>query len=626
MKEQDLTPSHENESKEKIELPKDISHEQPEAKPTEPDLTPEENVEIIDKEKLQEKPNYASLEKHELIQQLKIILESELNYESRERAESIKIHFYKKHNAKIEVIKRKFIEDGGLESDFKPNKDEEEIEIKGLLQEFRDKKAEIARSLEIKKENNLKEKLLIIDEIKQLINCQESFEKTFNDFRKLEKRWKNCGMVPSQSIKHLWENYHHAVENFYDYIKINRDLRDMDLRRNYEDKIKLCEMAEKLFEEPSAIKAFNNLQKLHEVWRETGPVERDKRDELWDRFRAASNTINRNQQNFYNIIREEQIENLKQKTALCQKVEEISDKAIDFHKDWNLASKEIIDIQQKWRTIGFAPKKDNNQIYQRFRTACDLFFNHKRDFYLEHKDQLNDNLKLKIELCEKAEILKDNTDWKKTTNELIRIQKKWKMIGAIPRKVSNELWDRFRLACDSFFDKKADHFKNLDSKQVENLELKEALIEQVYALEISDNNDTNLDAIKQFQKEWLKLGHVPLKIKEKIQNNFRKAINSVYDKMNLDSSNLEVQKFRLKIDTILDGKKSEDKLIIERSKIFNKIKQLENDIALWENNMGFFSLSDSSSSILKEMQGKINQGKKNLALLNDKINIIDDLT
>jgi len=629
MKEQDLTPSHENKPKQEVESQKETSHEQSASQAEEPktesELTPEEKVETNAEKELQEKPNYASMEKQELIQKLKLILESELSYESKERAESIKIHFYKKHNAEIEVIKRKFIEGGGLETDFRPTPDEHEVEIKALFQQFRDKKAEIIKNIEKEKENNLKEKLLIIDEIKLLINCQESFEKTFKDFRTLQKRWKSCGMVPSKSIKHLWENYHHAVENFYDYIKINRELRDMDLRKNYEAKIKLCETAEKLLEEPSAIKAFNSLQKLHEMWREIGPVEREKRDDLWDRFKATTSIINKNQQNFYNVVREEQVKNLEQKVALCEKVEEIAAKAVDSHKDWNSASAEILEIQKKWRTIGFAPKKDNNQIYQRFRTACDLFFNHKRDYYLEHKDKLNDNLKLKIELCEKAEGLKDSKDWKNTTNELIRVQKKWKAIGAVPRKVSNEIWDRFRLACDTFFDNKADHFNNLDSRQVDNLKLKEALIERVNALKISENNDTNLEAIKQFQKEWLQLGHVPFKNKEKIQNQFRKAINGIYDKMNLDSSNLEVQKFRLKIDTILDGKKAEDKLIIERSKLFNKIKQLESDIALWENNMGFFSLSDSSSSILKEMQEKINQGKKNLVLLNEKIKIIDDL-
>ncbi|MDE5421772.1 DUF349 domain-containing protein [Ancylomarina sp. DW003] len=626
MKEQDLTPSHENETEPKIEAQSETSHDQSE--------TQKENIEAdVDNENLksetdstlQDKPDYASMEKHELIQRLKFILDSELDNDSKERAESIKVHFYKKHNADIEQQKRNFVQDGGLAEEFQPEKDEQEIEIKALFQQYRDKKAEVQKSFEQQKENNLKQKLLIIDEIKKLITGQESFEKTYNDFRALQKKWKDYGMVPSQSVKHLWENYHHAVEQFYDYTKINRELRDMDLRKNYEAKVSLCETAEKILEEEPPVKAFNDLQKLHEMWREIGPIERSKRDELWDRFKSVSNAINKNQQNFYNGVREEQVYNLQKKTALCVKVEEIAAKKIDTHQDWNSNSKEVLEIQKEWRTIGFAPKKDNNSIYKRFREACDLFFNHKRDFYAEHKDKLNENLKQKIKLCEKAEELQNSTDWKRTTNELIRIQKNWKNIGLVPRKVSNDVWNRFRKACDTFFDNKSEHFSSLDSKQSDNLKLKEELIEKIKSLDLSDNNDENLNTIKQFQKEWSEIGHVPFKNKEHIQNDFRKAVNVLYDKMNLDSSNLEIQKFKLKIDSILEGHKPEDKLIHERNKLYNKIKQLEGDITLWENNMGFFSLSDKSSSILKEMQEKVNQGRKNLDLLNQKIKLIDDL-
>jgi hypothetical protein len=432
-------------------------------------------------------------------------------------------------------------------------------------------------------------------------------------------------MVPSQSVKHLWENYHHAVEQFYDYSKLNRDLRDLDLRKNYEAKVELCENAEKLIELDSPVKAFNDLQKLHEMWREVGPIDRNLREELWQRFKTASNTINKNQQNFYNGVREEQIYNLQKKTTLCIKVEDIADKIVKTHQEWNETSKEVLEIQTEWRTIGFAPKKDNNSIYQRFREACDLFFNHKRDFYVEHKDALNENMNIKIALCEKAEELQNSTDWKQTTNELIRIQKKWKSIGNVPRKVSNEIWDRFRKACDHFFESKSEHFGSLDLKQAENLKLKETIIEKIKEFNLSEDNEENLDAVKQFQKDWSSIGHVPFKNKENIQNDFGKAVNALYDKMNMDSSNLEIQKFKLKIDSILEGKKPEDKLIHERNKLYTRIKQLETDIALWENNMGFFSLSDKSSSILKEMEEKISQGKKNLSLLKQKIKLIDDL-
>ena len=630
MKEQDLTPSHENETEPKAELSAEATHDQSEEKIQEEKIESEdnsdtENLKSDSKTELQEKPDYASMEKHELIQRLKLILDVELDNDSKERAESIKIHFYKKHNANIEEFKRNFIKEGGEEKDFYPEKDDQELEIKALLQQYRDKKAEVHKSFEQQKETNLKQKLLIIEEIKQLVNGQESFEKTFHEFRALQRKWKDYGMVPSPSVKHLWENYHHAVEQFYDYSKINRELRDLDLRKNHEAKISLCENAEKLLEEKSAVKAFNDLQKLHEMWREVGPVDRTKREELWDRFKTISNTINKNQQTFYNGIREEQVYNLQKKTALCVKVEEVASTIVDSHQDWNEASKKVLEIQQEWRSIGFAPKKDNNSIYQRFREACDLFFNHKRDFYVEHKDKLNENLKLKVVLCEKAEEFQDSTDWKQTTNELIRIQKKWKSIGNVPRKVSNDIWNRFRKACDTFFDRKTEYFGSLDLKQTENLKLKEAVIETVNNFVPSEDNDENLNVVKQFQKDWSEIGHVPFKNKEQIQNDFGKAINALYDKMNMDSSNLEVQKFKLKIDSILEGRKAEDTLIYERNKLYNKIKQLESDVTLWENNMGFFSLSDKSSSILKEMQEKVNQGKKNLTLLKQKIKLIDDL-
>ena len=628
MKEQDLTPSHENETEPKVELSAEVTHDQSETQIQEEKTESDddtENLKSDSKAELQEKPDYASMEKHELIQRLKLILDVELDNDSKERAENIKVHFYKKHNATIEELKRNFLKEGGQETDFHPEKDDQELEIKALLQQYRDKKAEVHKSFEQKKETNLKQKLLIIEEIKQLVNGQESFEKTFHEFRVLQKKWKDYGMVPSPSVKHLWENYHHAVEQFYDYSKINRELRDLDLRKNLEAKISLCEDAEKLLEEKSAVKAFNDLQKLHEMWREIGPVDRSKREELWDRFKTISNTINRNQQSFYNGIREEQVCNLQKKTALCIKVEEIASQIVDSHQDWNEASKKVLEIQQEWRSIGFAPKKDNNSIYQRFREACDLFFNHKRDFYVEHKDKLNENMKLKVVLCEKAEEFQDSTDWKQTTNELIRIQKKWKSIGNVPRKVSNDIWNRFRKACDTFFDRKSEHFGSLDLKQAENLKLKETVIETINSFTPSEDNEENLNVVKQFQKDWSEIGHVPFKQKEQIQNDFGKAINALYDKMNMDSSNLEVQKFKLKIDSILETKKPEDKLIYERNKLYNKIKQLESDVTLWENNMGFFSLSDKSSSILKEMQEKVNQGKKNLTLLKQKIKLIDDL-
>ena len=636
MKEQDLTPSHENKLDSTVEptTEKENTHDQStnettetaetkstaESEPTQAETQPEAEVKPV-----QNQPDYAIMEKHELVIRLNLILEGDLNAEAKERVDKIKIHFYKKHNADLEELKRNFLSEGGLEHEFEPTIDTQETEMKKLLHAYRDRKATISQNLEKEKDANLEEKLGIIDDIKDLINGQESFEKTFSDFRILQQRWKDIGMVPSKKLKHLWESYHFIVESFYDYIKINRELRDMDLRKNYEAKVKLCESAEALLEEPSAIKAFNSLQKLHEQWREIGPVERDKRDALWEVFKKATSQINKNQQEFYNKIREEQVVNLEKKQDLCQQIEELSVKELNSHKSWNKVSQQILNIQQTWRTIGFTPKKDNNQIYQRFRDACDIFFNRKRDYYLEHKDKLSENLVLKIELCELAEKLKDSNDWKSTANELIRIQKKWKEIGAVPRKVSNELWDRFRLACDTFFNNKTAHFEGQDSEQLDNLKLKEDLILKIGEFELSKDNEVNILTIKQFQKEWSEIGHIPFKKKESLNNVYRDTVNKLYDSMNMDFEHKEIQKFTNKIESFLESKNPEDKVYTERNKISMRIKQLEADITQWETNMGFFSLSDSSSSLLKDFHVKIARGKNDISLLKAKIKIIDKL-
>ena len=646
MKAPDLSnPSHENELNENLEakdnvtdshenenLKEDVNVESSESKTEEvvaenkTESVPEENNEESDKKEseLQKEPDYTLMEKSELKNRLSFLLENENLAEVKTKVEAIKLNFYKKHNEEVEAAKAKFIADGGTEEDFDFGTDELEEQVREMLQKFKDKKTEITRNIEQEKEENLKKKYQIIEDIKELVNRKEAFDKTFHEFRELQKKWHEIGMVPQQALKNLWDNYHHHVENFYDYIKINKELRDLDLKKNMALKIKLCEEAEKLLEESSIVKAFNTLQKYHEQWREIGPVPREEKENLWARFKQATTIINRKHQEYYEGLKSEQKNNLAKKTVLCEKAEEIANREIGSHKEWNSSSKEIIDLQKEWRTIGFAPKKDNNRIYQRFRAACDLYFDKKRDFYMSLKEKLNENLEKKKELCEIAESLQDSQDWKVTTDKLIAIQKEWKTIGPVPRKVSEELWVRFRAACDKFFNNKSEHFDNADAGQVENLKLKEALIEKVQSFELSEDNESNLSALRNFQREWSQIGHVPFKKKDKVQDAFRKAINGLYDKMNMDSDNKEVQKFKSKIDTFLTMSNSEDKIIIERNKIVNKIRQLESDIALWENNVGFFS-SSKNSSVVAEIQEKIERGKHNLAVLNEKLKIIDGL-
>ncbi|MPQ46308.1 DUF349 domain-containing protein [Marinifilum sp. N1E240] len=573
---------------------------------------------------LQKEPDYTLMEKSELRDRLIFLLENDSLEGVKEKIASIKLNFFKKHNEEVAATKKKFLDDGGKEDEFDFGKDEVEVQVKELFRKYKEKKSEVSRNLEHEKEENLKKKYQIIEDIKDLVNRKEAFDKTFHEFRELQKKWHETGMVPQQALKNLWDNYHHHVENFYDYIKINKELRDLDLKKNMTSKIRLCEEAEKLLNETSAVKAFNTLQKYHEQWREIGPVPRDEKENLWARFKESTTIINKKHQEFYEGLKSEQKVNLEKKAVLCEKAEEIANRKIDSHKDWNATSKEIIDLQKEWRTIGFAPKKDNNRIYQRFRAACDLYFDRKREFYLVLKEKLNENLVKKQELCKTAESLQDSDDWKVTTDRLITIQKQWKTIGPVPRKVSEDLWVRFRAACDKFFNNKSEHFENADSGQVENLKLKEALIEKVTACELSEDNDENLELLRQFQKEWSQIGHVPYKKKDRVQEAFRKAVNGLYDKMNMDSENMEVQKFKSKIDNLLGMSNSEDKIIFERNKIVNKIRQMESDIALWENNVGFFS-SSPNSSVVAEIKEKIEKGKQNLNILNQKLKVIDGL-
>ncbi|WP_421918769.1 DUF349 domain-containing protein [Marinifilum sp.] len=639
MKAPDLSnPSHENELNENLEAKEKVtdSHEikKAEAKSVNLESSEANSDEEAFEEKtvigseneseLQKEPDYTLMEKGELKNRLTLLLENESLSAIKDKVEAIKLNFYKKHNEEIEAAKKRFINDGGAEEDFQLGSDELEVQVREMLQKFKEKKSELNRNIEQEKEDNLKKKYQIIEDIKDLVNRKESFDKTFHEFRELQKQWHEIGMVPQQALKNLWDNYHHHVENFYDYIKINKELRDLDLKKNMALKVKLCEEAEKLLNEPSVVKAFNTLQKYHEQWREIGPVPRTEKEKLWIRFKEATTIINRKHQEYYEGLKSEQKNNLAKKTVLCEKAEEIANREIASHKEWNSSSKEIIDLQKEWRTIGFAPKKDNNRIYQRFRAACDLYFDKKRDFYMVLKEKLNVNLEKKKELCEIAESLQDSQDWKETTDKLIAIQKEWKTIGPVPRKVSEDLWVRFRAACDKFFHNKSNHFDNADAGQIENLKLKESLIEKVQNFVLAEDNEKNLSALRKFQKEWTQIGHVPFKKKDKIQELFRKAINSLYDRMNMDSENKEVQKFKTKIDTFLSMSNYEDKIIIERNKIVNKMRQLESDIALWENNVGFFS-SSKNSSVVSEIEEKIERGKQNLAILSEKLKIIDGL-
>ncbi|NJM16736.1 MAG: DUF349 domain-containing protein [Bacteroidales bacterium] len=479
-----------------------------------------------------------------------------------------------------------------------------EEKFKQLYNEYKDKKTAHFQKLEENKQNNLKTKYQIIEEIKELVNREESLDKTFKEFHELQTKWRDTGLVPQANVKDLWESYHHNVEMFYDYIKINKELRDLDLKKNQESKITLCEKAEGLLLENNIIKAFKSLQVFHDQWREIGPVPQEHREEIWERFKDATSKINKKHQEFFVNLKEEQKNNLDQKEALCAKAEELSNSEISGFENWDKKSNEIIELQKVWKTIGFAPKKENNKVYERFRAACDKFFNLKREFFSEIREHQNNNLQLKTDLCMQAESLKDSTEWKKTTDDLIALQKRWKEIGPVPKKHSDLIWKRFRAACDAFFNNKSNYFSHIDEEYEENLKKKEELIVQVENFEFSGDVDENFDRLKQIQRQWTDIGFVPIKKKEEIQKRFREAINVKFDRLRISEDEKSDIKFRSKLEDLGTKPRGNFRMKQDREKMILKIKQLESDITLWENNIGFFANSKNAQSMIAEVEKK----------------------
>lgn len=572
-----------------------------------------------------EQVDYSTLTREELVDKLSHLLETKPVQRIRSEVESIKLNFYKKHKAEYERKRKEWVDSGGVIEEFDTPEDPMEPQIKELLKQYRDKKSAYNRDLENQKQNNLEKKQAIIEEIKELVNRNESVNQTFQDFKELQQRWRELGPVPQANLNDLWETYHHHVQNFYDYVKINKELKDLDLKRNLEEKIVLCEKAEELLLEPSIILAFKKLQKLHNQWREVGPVPNENRTEIWERFKEVTSQINKRHQEHFEGLREEQKANLEAKKALCESAEELAAKVVSSAKEWNKYSKEMIELQKVWKSIGFAPKKDNNKIYDRFRAACDTFFSNKREFYQDAREDQQNNLQLKTDLCIQAEALKDSNEWKKATEELINLQKRWKEIGPVPRKHSDEVWKRFRAACDHFFERKSKHFATVDSKYEVNLKAKEELVEQIETFKVTENVEESLKVLKEFQRRWAEIGFVPLKKKDELQKKYREAINKHFEDLKIDNSKKNILKFKTKIDSIQGNPKLENKMRFERDKLFNQLKQLENDIVLWENNIGFFAKSKNADQLIKEVERKIEKARSDLKVIEEKIRMIDSM-
>ncbi len=484
--------------------------------------------------------------------------------------------------------------------------------FKSVYSRYKTIRADYIQKSEKQKEENYAAKQEVIDRIKELLDKQEDVNRTFPEFRALQAQWRSIGSVPQGKAEAIYETYQHCVEMFYDYVKINKELRDLDFKKNLDAKLELCRKAEALSDEGNVVEAFRTLQKLHDEWKEFGPVDRENRESIWERFKAATTVINRKYQAYFDGKKEEQKENLVKKTALCEKVEAIAESEIPDSTRWNALSKEIESIQAEWKKIGFASKKDNQKIYDRFRAACDRFFARKRDFYVDFKSQMQDNLDRKIALCEQAEALKDSTEWKKVTDELIELQNKWKEIGPVSRKKSEAVWKRFRAACDEFFASKDRHFGGKDEEFRNNLAAKLALVEEIKACENPDE-----ESMKDFQERWASIGFVPFKEKEKVQTAYREAMSEKFGQALYEerrSARRPAGRGRQDRPERQDrGPRGEmDRLM----QLFSRKQQ---EISTYENNMGFFSKSKNAEAFLADINKKIEEAKAELLEIEEKI-------
>ncbi len=574
-------------------------------------------------EEEQEIEDISNLTKAELITKLSQLVDNKPVHKISQLVEDIRARYNELVEEECDKERVEFLKQGNEEVDFIPAEDPLKEIFGRIVMAYKNKQRHHREQLEKDKEENLKRKYEIIKAIENLINSEESMNKTFNEFHQLQEEWRNIGLVPQSATKHLYETYHHHVERFYDFIKINKELRELDLKKNLEQKVELCEKAEALILEPSVIKAFKTLQDFHKQWREIGPVSRDKKEELWERFKEATTKVNHRHHEHYVNLKEDQEKNLEQKKALVTKVQEINKLSLVKPKKWEEKAQEIVEIQKLWKAIGFAPRKENNELFDQFKAECDKFFTTKRAFFDERRKEEQNNLQLKIDLCVQAEALKESTDWKKTTDEFIKLQKAWKEIGPVPRKHSETVWQRFRNACDAFFNIKSEHFGNLDKEQSENLAKKLEIIEKVKAFELSGDNEADLQTLSEYQSMWTEIGFVPFDKKDKIQKEFRAALNVHFDKLNVSPRSSD--SYKSKVRSWGDNPKSKVKANQERNKLVIKIRDLENEIALYENNIGFFNKSANAATMIRDIQNKIERAKQTIVELKNKLEIIDKM-
>lgn len=593
------------------------------------DMDNNEKVEVVSS--MEEKANNdegqmvnAALTKEEIIKRFEEILQNIENV-GRQDIEHLKQAFYKIRKHETDAARKAFVENGGDADAFVPEADEYEQKFKELVSAIKEKRTEIAKAAEQLKEENLEKKNRIIEKIKEFISSGEDVNKYYNEFKQLRQEWNDIKLIPQEKATELWKNYQLYVERFYDLLKINNEFRTYDFKKNLELKTALCEAAEKLEEEPDVVSAFYQLQNLHHEFREIGPVAPEMREEIWGRFKKASTVINKKHQQHFEELKAKEQGNYEAKQAICEKIESIDCTALKTFADWDEKTNEVIALQSEWKTIGFAPQKLNVKIFERFRAACDAFFKAKSEFYKTIKTEKNENLQRKIALAERAEALKDSTDWKKTTEELTRLQKEWKTIGSVSKKYSDAVWNRFISACDYFFEQKKNVFAGQKSEEQANLAAKLELIEQIESIPEDADAAEALKTVKELQEKWNSIGFVPFKEKDKIYKRFIASVDKWYDSYRQGVSDRKISAFKDNIDRIAskDGN-AVNGLYRERDKVVKMYESMKSELATYENNMSFLNVSSKNSSFMQEINKKIEKLKSDIKLAEEKLAAIDE--
>ncbi len=562
------------------------------------------------------------LTKEEILAKLKEIADN-VEGTAKTEIDGLKQAFYRLHNSEQEAARKQFVENGGSVEDFVPTPDPAEEDFKKIMSVIKEKRSELAAEQEKQKEMNLQVKLSIIEELKDLVESPDDPNKNYAEFKKLQQQWNEITLVPPAKVNELWKNYQLYVEKFYDLLKLNNEFREYDFKKNLEIKQRLCEAAEKLADEPDVVSAFHQWQKLNEEFRDTGPVAKEQRDEIWARFRAASTVVHKRHQQHFEALKERERNNLDQKTVICEIVEAIDCNELTTPSLWEEKAQEVIALQAKWKTIGYAPQKMNVQIYERFHKACDDFFHKRSEFFKSLKENMNANLEKKRALCEKAEALKDSTDWKATADELTKLQKEWKTIGPVNKRHSNEVWKRFITACDYFFEQRNKAQSSQRSQELENLEKKKAIIEQLNAIDEKADTEQASQQVRDLMKDWNSIGHVPIKEKDKIYKRYHAIVDKLFSRFNISASNRKLSNFKSSISAMPEGSNSQ--LFRERDKLVRTYENMKSELQTYENNLGFLNASSKKgNSLLNELNRKVEKLKADIELVKEKIKVLDE--